>query len=185
MVHIQKQNRAETNRVVGSRGQRGGHIDNQGCARQLYTAELRGTGDTGGEGRARLVLDSEGGTLTVTIRASGLEPGECHPQAIHAIGSTDRSRPHEQPKDSGGVADLLFEFGPILLLLSPFPEADQQGRVHEKYVISLADQPDAVRALEPARKRMVVLYGKTVEGLYEPAMPVAWGQLHKRGCQDL
>jgi hypothetical protein len=57
--------------------------------------------------------------------------------------------------------------------------------VHEKYVISLADQPDAVRALEPARKRMVVLYGKTVEGLYEPAMPVAWGQLHKRGCQDL
>lgn len=180
MFQAQKGDRAESDRVLGSHGRREGYIEKQGDARQLYTAEIRRHGDAEVQAVARLLLDAEEDTLRVTIRARGLEPGECHPQAVHAVSDALPSHPDDRDGSTGGVADRLFEFGPILLLLSPFPDADERGQIACEYLISLREQPEAIRALEPAQERMVVLYGRTVEGLYEPAMPVAWGQLRKR-----
>ena len=154
----------------------------------LYVADLGPLNDSGVSGTAFLTLDDD--TLTTRIVASGLEPGEVHPQHIHGrFADTDDGPGTGQPIDSvsptlltdddeDGFIELdegLDTYGPIIVpLTSPpggelsgFPTAPD-GTISFQETYDLSDEDvfaDDFGAddLTPLDLREIVLHGMSVE----------------------
>lgn len=174
-------------------------------ADQLFFVDIDELNVSGVEGSA--VLAVRGNELTTFITASGLTPGQTHPQHIHGFvdDQTVARTPtiaFDDPRlggDGDGLVELLEgqeTYGPIILPLEPFPTTPDGSiffattynfptTTSDGSIVSLAD-------LQPFEIREIVLHGKIVpDGVgqgtggevdggingYLPVLPVASGEL--------
>jgi len=142
---------------------------------EAYRANLRTLNSSDVRGRANMTL--EGDQLKVTINARGYEANKLHVQHIHGFANKQNSVCPSPSADinNDGVVDLvegLPSYGPILLNFEPFPTADSKGSVNfqNTYTVNVSD-------LGPLENRAIVLHGATVNGNYDPTLPVACGQI--------
>ena len=123
---------------------------------------------------------TDGKTLTVSIEASGLEPGKPHPQHIHGLDKPVRNATCpgiEADTDGDGIISIgegVPSFGPIILPLNPFDLVDESGNL--EYEATFTINPGT---LQPLHKRAVVLHGLTVNGEYIPSLPIACGEIQE------
>ena len=171
-----------------------------------YLADLGPLNGSGVTGTASVVVNDDG-TLTVTIAATGLTPGEVHPQHIHGFDDASANSvvpPASAAGDDGvlSVADGLPFYGPVRLPLATtggplFPVATDAGTVDyartftdaEAAAISagpggvgglgemLASGIGSVSDLFPLDNREVVLHGLVLDGAYSMTTPAAAGDL--------
>jgi hypothetical protein len=159
----------------------------------VYTTHFTSLNNSGVDGHALLFLNENTHTLTVDIKAQGLEPGQVHAQHIH--GFDDDSKAHTptlaQDTDRDGFVELaegLVKYGPIQLnlTLNPensahdhgttghdhtgaavFPTADAEGKLH--YVETFHFDPSDANAqaifdgITPLKAKEIVLHGLTLQ----------------------
>ncbi|MDT0577194.1 hypothetical protein RM533_13625, partial [Croceicoccus sp. F390] len=97
-------------------------------------------------------FDEETGTLTVTIRAAGLEADQVHPQHIHGFMAQDGTVAESMvptldvDDDDDGFIELMEggqTYGPVLLDLTAdgeFPTADENGVISFTQTYQLPEQ---------------------------------------------
>jgi hypothetical protein len=167
-------------------------------ATTVYRANLMQLNNSGASGTAMLRLDADQRTLTVMIRATGLERGGVHLSHIHGLSSNngqpvDSTCPtRAQDSDRDGFVELaegLTTYGPILIdFMNVDPDGD--GRVNFKTTINLTGAEGAV----PLTDRHVVIHGKTVGAVgagtpgevdgtagYKVVLPVLCGEIEQVG----
>jgi hypothetical protein len=94
---------------------------------QVFATDFTALNNSGVDGQALLFLDARSQTLTVHIKAEGLEPGQVHPQHIHGFDSDIDARTPTlaQDSDRDGFVELaegLNTYGPVQLNLTLNPE---------------------------------------------------------------
>ena len=159
-----------------------------------YDATLTPLNDSGVHATAEVVLS--GDELTVSIQATGLEPGKFHPQHIHGF-----LNPHLMPSvlptlanadvnQNGTIDDLEGDakMGNKILYLtnnpdistqntfSDFPVASSKGTENFK---NTYDVTEILPFLTPLNIRGIELHGMTDKGVYTPDEPVAGGLFHQ------
>ena len=181
-------------------------------ADRFFFAELDPLNNSGAEGAALLALN--GDRLTVVTAATGVEPGQVHPQHIHGF---DDEREANVPdltfdNDQDGFVELLEgeqSYGPILLdLTSPpgsglpgFPTPSGNSFIFAE-TYDLSDPKSAPMGAEllegPLTRREIVLHGDTVlEGQgrgtegevngtpgYKAVLPIASGEIEELPPQE-
>jgi hypothetical protein len=157
----------------------------------LYSTDLTALNNSGVDGRAVLLIDQDTRTLTVDIKASGLEQGPMHIQHIHGFADdTDAKSPTiAQDSDGDGFVELaegLATYGPIQLNLTLNPEnsahdhgtdghdhtdqamfptvgADGKLSYHEVFTFAV-DDPNASAIFDgitPLEAKEIVIHGLT------------------------
>jgi hypothetical protein len=145
-------------------------------ADQFFFAELDPLNNSGAEGAALLALN--GDQLTVITAATGVEPGEVHPQHIHGFedGRESNVPTLRQDDDTDGFVELTEgqeTYGPVLLSLTspaggelsgfPTPEGDAFLFVETYDLSDAASAPMGAELLEaPLTSREIVLHGITL-----------------------
>ena len=141
---------------------------------KVYKAELNTLNNSGVMGMAELILD--GNQLTVTIYAQGLVPEMVHPQHIH--GASENNGNGTCPPDTAdtntdgfvSVGEGVPYYGGVMQALTPFPMAfNEMIDFQETYTLN--------EPLSPLQNRAIVVHGMYVNGVYDPSMPVACGQI--------
>lgn len=177
-------------------------------AEKFYAVDFTALNGSGVDGQALLTLDEDTNSLTVIISASGLEPGQVHPQHIHGFPSgQDADVPTlAVDADNDGFIELaegLTTYGPILLALtSPpggaltdFPTAPDGTILFSQTYQLPAGQLDTDPMLF---LREIVLHGMTVpDGVgagtegevdgsngYLAVLPVAAGEIEEVSAAD-
>ena len=120
------------------------------AADHFYFTEFTALNGSGVSGGAVLAYDDDSDTLTVAIRASGLEPNQPHVQHIHGFpDGTDAQTPTlAQDADHDGYVELgegLSTYGPILLNLSTNHEngtGADNGHSHDGPVTGFPTAPN-------------------------------------------
>ena len=165
-------------------------------AGHVYQATLSPLNGSGVSGTALIRMEDDG-RLHVELQATGLEEG-VHPQHIH--GFPDGRDSVTPPESAGGdasselgtllsVAEGAPFYGPILLPLDPTPsgtsinfsadytdeEARQLSAGAAEMLPGLAVAIDGLDDLNPLDLREIVVHGMTVDGVYQPTIPVAAG----------
>ncbi|MEO3413698.1 CHRD domain-containing protein [Roseovarius sp. CAU 1744] len=122
-----------------------------------YRAILSDLNGFGASGKVNLRLDDVANTLSVRVRASGLDPDVPHVQHIHGVKNADGSNGNSvtptaaQDSDGDGFIELLegaATYGPIILSLTDdtvpglggFPTAPN-GRIDSSYTYDLLTTP--------------------------------------------
>lgn len=166
----------------------------------FYFADLQPLNDSGVSGRA--TFDFVDGLLRVIVEASGVEPGQVHPQHIHGfLDGTDGVVPPESARgDADSPQGTLLSvgegapfYGAILLPLEPFPEPagstvdfletyteTEAVGLSEAFAAAAPDLADAISSFEdlrPLEKRVYVLHGAFVDGEYVATLPIAAGEI--------
>ena len=159
----------------------------------VYATRFTALNNSGVDGYALLFADQKNQTLTVHIRAEGMEPNQVHAQHIHGFDDdTDAKTPTiAQDADRDGFVELaegLVKYGPIQLnlTLNPedsqhdhgtpghdqtaaavFPTADAQGKLNytENFRFDRSD-PNALvifNGITPLEAKEIVLHGLTLQ----------------------
>lgn len=163
-------------------------------ATTVYRASLSALPNTSGTGQATLRLSADQTTLTVNIKASGLEAGGAHISHIHGLSSggapVDSTCPTiAQDSDSDGFVELdegLVTYGPILIDFSNI-DPDQDGTIDFTTTITLGSE-----GALPLTDRHIVVHGMTVGAVgagtpgevdgtaeYKVVLPVLCGEIKK------
>ena len=167
-------------------------------ATTVSRVDLRPLNNSGAQGQATLRLSSDQRTLTISIKASGLEPGGQHISHIHgrseggrAIDSTCPTQAEDS--DGDGFVELDeggVKYGPILVdFMNVDPDMD--GIVDFQRTITLTGSEQAL----PLELRHIVIHGKTVpagpgagtpgevdgENGYLTVLPVLCGEIRQVG----
>ena len=159
----------------------------------VYATRFTALNNSGADGYALLFADQKNQTLTVHIRAEGMEPNQVHAQHIHGFDDDrDAKTPTiAQDADLDGFVELaegLVKYGPIQLnlTLNPedsqhdhgtpghdhtaaavFPTADAQGKLNytESFRFDRSD-PNAQAIFDgitPLEAKEIVLHGLTLQ----------------------
>ena len=134
-------------------------------ATTISRVDLRPLNNSGAQGQATLRLSSDGRTLTVMIRATGLEPGGAHISHIHGLSeggtAVDSTCPTQaQDSDRDGFVELEeggVKYGPILIDFMNI-DPDMDGTVNFQKTIQLSGDEKAL----PLELRHIVVHGMTV-----------------------
>lgn len=167
-------------------------------ATTISRVDLRPLNGSSAQGRATLRLSSDQRTLTVSIRASGLEPGGQHISHIHgrsesgtAVDSTCPTQAED--RDGDGFVELEeggVRYGPILIDFVDV-DPDKDGNVDFERTIRLTGAEMAL----PLELRHIVVHGMTVpagpgagtpgevngENGYLTVLPVLCGEIEQVG----
>lgn len=118
--------------------------------------------------------------LKTNVLASGLEPGEVHPQHIH--GFTDGTNAVCPPESASGDDDIITLeeglpfYGGVLLALQQedgtFPTADSNGN----YIYQRTFDVSGL-TLPSLELTAIVAHGLEVDGSYVPSLPIACGEV--------
>ena len=172
----------------------GASVCRAGAVATYYAETFQSLNDSGVHGTALVSLYKD--TLTVQIKATGLEPGKFHPQHLHAV-LNPNSTPSRVPmvprddKNHNGMIDdiegdatmgseaVYLTKNPDTMtqnIFSDYPVASAKGT---EYFIQSYDVKEQLPFLLPLSIRGVELHGMTEMGKYVPDMPVAAGVLHQ------
>ncbi|WP_299701733.1 hypothetical protein [uncultured Pontibacter sp.] len=151
------------------------HQTNSMNLNKTYTVHLMELNNSGVSGMA--TIDLKGDMIDVHLEASGLTPNMEHMQHIHGFTDSNKNAvcpPMSADTDGDGLISLAESvpyYGPILVPLTPYPTADASGMVNfmNDYGIS--------RVVRPLQNNVIVLHGMYVDGVYDPTIPVACGQI--------
>jgi hypothetical protein len=152
-------------------------------AASTFTAPIIPTNNSGVTGSVTLSLNAD--QLTVAIHATGLEPDQVHPQHIHGFANGQDSRPPVPADDTnknGLIDDVEAEAaaGPpiVFLTLTPggnttsdFPTAPN-GTIDYSQTFTVSPT-----LIQPLQNRLIEIHGRTVNGTYNPLLPVAGADL--------
>ena len=134
-------------------------------------APLNGSGVSGS---GTVTLDD--GMLNVTFEAAGLEANQTHVHHIHGQPEFQQSLcPTPEAAGDDGVLRLeegLPIYGQVMLDLAPGSEVGDDGTATFNQTFDLADV-DREFTAENLPAHVVILHGMTVEGEYDPFLPVA------------
>lgn len=129
-----------------------------------YRADLRALPNTSGQGTALLRLSADKRTLTIQIRASGLERG---PHLSHIHGLSANGQPVNstcptiaQDSDRDGFVELAegqVTYGPILIDFDNI-DPNQDGAIFFTKTIQLTGSEGVL----PLQDRHIVIHGKSV-----------------------
>ena len=143
---------------------------------KYYTAEFGELNNSGVSGMAEISLFKN--ELTVTIHAEGMVPDRAHAQHIHGFSENNgNSTCPTMADDTNGdgtltLAEGVPSYGGVLLPLTPFPVADEDGMISYTMTFTMEDQ------VEPLQNRAIVLHGGfTADGVYDGFLPVACSQI--------
>lgn len=163
----------------------------------VYRAALMPLNNSGARGEATLRLSGDQRSLTVMIKASGLERGGPHISHIHGLSSNGRpvnsSCPTiAQDTDHDGFVELAegqATYGPILVDFMNV-DPDQDGNVNFTKTIALSGN----EGILPLSDRHIVIHGKTVGAVgagtpgevngmagYKTVLPVLCGEIRPVG----
>jgi hypothetical protein len=167
-----------------------------GAATVTYTGTFVPENNSGVSGTTTVVLDDVANALTVTVSAAGLEPGQVHPQHIHGFADDSQSvlppsvlTPTIDVNGNGRLDDEEGEalIGPPIIPLkltsepvpgdestTDFPTADD-GTISYNRTFVLSQE--LLDLLEPIDNRVVEIHGLSVDGVYDPTLPVAGAPL--------
>jgi hypothetical protein len=159
---------------------------------------LRALNDSGAQGTAMLRLSGDKRTLTVSISATGLEPGGQHISHIHGLSqngmAVDSTCPGQsEDADRDGFVELEeggVKYGPILVDFMNI-DPDMDGNVEFERTITLNGNEQAL----PLQLRHIVVHGKTIppgpgagtpgevngENGYLAVLPVLCGEIEQTG----
>lgn len=150
----------------------------------VYATQLTTLNNSGVTAGAVVVVDTAHDRVTVEVNASGLEPGQVHPQHIHGFtdGTVAKTPTLAADTDHDGFVELAEgqkTYGPIQLDLalnpdqsasdsgSPqFPTADDNGNLH--YVETFVFDPNDPKAqqvlssITPMNEKEIVIHGESV-----------------------
>lgn len=158
---------------------------------KMYTADLSMLNESGVSGTAELTLTRN--EITVKIQATGLEPNMLHPQHIHGFLENKRNSTCPSPSadtNEDGIIDLgegAPFYGPIIqpiyVPIDDYPMA-VNGEIDYERTFTLGEtefeeegEVATYSELRPLQNRAIVLHGMTVDGEYNPFLPVACGQI--------
>jgi hypothetical protein len=171
---------------LGGGGLGGGGLGGLLDGIRVYVTDFTALNNSGVHAHALLFLDPAAQTLTVHIRADGLEPGRVHAQHIHGFADdTDAKTPTILQDDDGdGFVELmegLETYGPVQLNLTTepgdpgqftgmagiaFPTADADGRIRYtetfRFDRSDPDQQMVFDNITPLQAKELVLHGLTL-----------------------
>jgi hypothetical protein len=141
-----------------------------------YTATLSSLNATNVSGVADFRLI--GNVLTITINATGLQPGKEHYLHIHGSAGTSVACPSPADADASGhitIEKALTIIGPIALDLQPYPQPDEQGAINWSQAFTL--EPYQLSSILPLTNHVIVLHGMAYQGVYDRALTVACGPI--------
>lgn len=174
-------------RFAGRPGVAAQRASGMGGGAQVYQVTLAPENGSGVSGRATIV--QRGDRARVTLVVSGLEPGTIHASHVHGFAGQPQDRPSEVPPPSaadddptpnGLGPDITSEtestpfVGHIIRTLSRSFRANARGVGRFQAMVDLRHQDYPVNIL-PLTIRMVEVHGMTVDGVYQPTVPVAGG----------
>jgi hypothetical protein len=155
-----------------------------------FLAALSPVNNSGVSGTASITLN--GNDLTVVINATGLETGQIHPQHILGFVNGQASSVSFSDFNSNGLIDSFeadLATGPAILPLTnsadfqanpltDFP-ITSNGTLNftQTYVLAA----DMLASLSPLNTRAIELQGLSVNGTYNPELPVAAGLVQDAG----
>lgn len=147
-------------------------------ATHVHIARLKPLNDSGVRGIA--IFRIKNGVMNVKVVARGVEASQTHLQHIHGFAGETTESVCPPPTAAGTDGILTLEeglpfYGPVLLPLEPFPTANAKGQY--VYRATFTD----LSAVDPLHMRTIVIHGMTVNGVYEPTLPVACAEIHLAG----
>ncbi|MCX2739828.1 hypothetical protein [Pontibacter anaerobius] len=151
------------------------HQTNSMNLHQTYTVQLMELNGSGVSGMAQ--IDLMGDMIEVDLEASGLTPEMEHMQHIHGFTDSNKNAvcpPMSADTDGDGLISLVEGipyYGAVLVPLTPYPMADATGMVDFMNSFSIT------RAARPMQNNVIVVHGMYVDGVYDPTIPVACGQI--------
>ena len=156
-----------------------GALAHTGKDARHFQVDLAPLNDSGVSGQAEIKVD--GDMLTVKIQATGLEPGQVHPQHIHGFDNPNNSTCPGPERDVNGdglvdVGEGLPDYGPVILSLLPFDQVDGDGSLDFEVTYPI---PAGLEPINTLQNRAIVLHGLTVGATYVPSLPVACGQIER------
>lgn len=166
-------------------------------ATTVARADLRALNNSGASGQATLRLSADQRTLTVQIKATGLEQGGVHVSHIHGLTNGGTAVDSVCPTTSDDIdgdryvelGEGLPKYGPILINFNNVdPDAD--GRVDFTTTVELTGAENVT----PLQMRHIVIHGLTVPAVgagtpgevdgtagYKTVLPVLCGEIRKVG----
>lgn len=131
-------------------------------------------------------LTYEGAVMTVTIDAESVSSGEEHPVAMHGLRGDGPfyldpwatcPTPEHDLNGDGLIEDAEAQqtYGEALLPMPPYPIAADDGTFTYEAsfdINEVGSDPIGVPAL-----RVIVVSGMTVDGVYDPTIPIACGRI--------
>jgi hypothetical protein len=151
------------------------HQTNSMNLNKMYTVQLMELNGSGVSGMAHIKL--MGNEIEVSLQATGLTPEMEHMQHIHGFKETNKNAvcpPMSADTNNDGLISLVEGipfYGPVLVALDPYPTADGTG------MIDFMDTYTIARAVRPLQNNVIVVHGMYVDGIYDPTIPVACGQI--------
>lgn len=151
------------------------HQTNSMNLNKTYMVELMELNGSGVHGMAHIEL--MGNEIEVSLEAAGLTPEMEHMQHIHGFTENNKNAvcpPMSADTNGDGLISLAEGvpfYGPVLVALNPYPMADATG------MVDFMDQYTIARAARSLQNNVIVLHGMYVDGVYDPTIPVACGQI--------
>jgi hypothetical protein len=154
---------------------------------QVYHVTLMAENNSGVTGQATLIR--RGNILRVSLVVSGLEPNQLHAAHLHGFAGQPQDKPSMMPPPEAAAADptpnglgpsITSEsegtpfVGPVIKTLSRGIRANANGVGRLNTAVNLGHDAYAVGIL-PLEFRALEVHGLTVNGTYQPSVPVAGG----------
>jgi hypothetical protein len=160
----------------GGDGDGGGPVDCYKCpdeAGHFYT-DFVALNDSDVHGHSLVTVDVHG--LTFWLRAEGLEPQRPMGQAVYGYFDQYESRCPTDADDVDGDGwisrqELSESTGRVVLDMSPYPVSSSAGIAAHDMIFAAANSC-------PLVQRSVLLFGGMRDGVWDPDLPVACGELH-------
>jgi hypothetical protein len=168
-------NEATPDATLQSVNSQAAHQSNSMNLHKTYTVELMELNGSGVSGMALIeLMDSE---IEVSLEATGLTPEMEHMQHIHGFIENNKNSvcpPPSADTNGDGLISLVEGipfYGPVLVPLTPYPMADATG------MVDFMNQYSIDRTVRSLQNNVIVLHGMYVDGVYDPTIPVACGQI--------
>ncbi len=156
-----------------------------------YFVDIVPVNDQNVTGRVDFTFNDALTELTVNVTASGLVANQAHAQHIHGFPMNEAKNAVLPPPSAAGNDGLIQVsegapfYGEIILPLAPFPMASATGAVSFSHTYDDAaiaaltnyETINTVAKLMPLENKVYVIHGVMVDGLYNPQLPAAGGQI--------
>jgi hypothetical protein len=154
---------------------------------QVFRVTLMAENNSGVTGQATLIR--RGNILRVSLVLNGLEPNQLHAAHLHGFAGQPQDKPSVMPPPEAADADpspnglgptITSELegapfaGPVIKTLSRGIRANANGVGRLNTTVNLGHDAYAVSIL-PLELRELEVHGLTVNGTYQPSVPVAGG----------